>query len=157
MTAGLVRLWNRRVGDSDTVYHLGDFAMGQKALWPEYRRQLNGRIIFTLGNHDKPLEKFEAALLPGDSHCQETTLWLGGLCLSLAHIPPKYTEYRRQDGLLVRPDSTVSASLHDIYLCGHIHKQWKADVDRRCINVGVDQWRYQPITLDEIKEAATWL
>ena len=60
MDAALIARWNRRVGPEDTVYHLGDVALGLKALWLEYRRQLNGRIEFILGNHDAPRDAFLA-------------------------------------------------------------------------------------------------
>ena len=60
MDAALIARWNRRVGPEDTVYHLGDFALGLKALWLEYRRQLNGRIEFILGNADAPRDAFLA-------------------------------------------------------------------------------------------------
>lgn len=53
MNAAMIAGWNRHVGPDDTVYHLGDFALGPKVLWPEYRRQLNGRIVFILARQPR--------------------------------------------------------------------------------------------------------
>jgi len=42
----------------------------------------------------------------------------------------------------------------DMVLCGHVHDLWKykrlEDSEIPIINVGVDQWNYMPITIDEI-------
>lgn len=48
--------WNERVAPDDTVYYLGDFAMGPRELWPEYAENLHGRKILVRGNHDKGSE-----------------------------------------------------------------------------------------------------
>jgi len=58
--------WNKVVKPKDTVYFLGDLAMGSGATTDSARfllRQLNGKIKFVLGNHDegKTLDIVEAA------------------------------------------------------------------------------------------------
>lgn len=50
MNQTLTANWNAAVGPDDTVYHLGDFSMGQPV---KYRERLNGKIILIKGNHDK--------------------------------------------------------------------------------------------------------
>ncbi len=48
----LIARWNAVVGPEDTVYHLGDFAMGKPSEWPTFLRQLNGvRKILIRGSH----------------------------------------------------------------------------------------------------------
>lgn len=52
----LIHNWNSVVKPGDTVYHLGDFAVGG----PEadiYLRRLNGNIKFCWGNHDNRLNR----------------------------------------------------------------------------------------------------
>jgi calcineurin-like phosphoesterase family protein len=56
MNRDMVRRWNERVSTPDTVYHLGDFALGDPAMYPAYRKQLNGSIIPVRGNHDARME-----------------------------------------------------------------------------------------------------
>lgn len=57
MGESLIKRWNARVGETDTVYFLGDFAMGPGAT-TEYTVQvlnrLNGFKSIVLGNHDQP-------------------------------------------------------------------------------------------------------
>jgi calcineurin-like phosphoesterase family protein len=36
----------------------------------------------------------------------------------------------------------------DIILCGHVHEKWLRKDNK--INVGVDQWDFKPITLEQI-------
>jgi calcineurin-like phosphoesterase family protein len=50
----LINNWNSRVGDSDTVYVLGDFCHWHDKKAPmNYFRRLAGRKILIKGNHDK--------------------------------------------------------------------------------------------------------
>jgi len=55
MDERMIASWNKVVSDSDFVYHLGDFTMGNKKQARRYFNRLNGNIII-LGNpwhHDK--------------------------------------------------------------------------------------------------------
>ena len=54
MNAMLVRKWNKTVSDTDTVYFLGDLAMGNPYKW---LKELNGNIVLIRGNHDKKLQE----------------------------------------------------------------------------------------------------
>lgn len=47
----LVRRWNAKIGKKDVVWHLGDLAWTEDALY-EFVPQLNGRIKLVMGNHD---------------------------------------------------------------------------------------------------------
>ena len=49
----LIAEWNKIVSPSDEIWHLGDFAFGDKEYIANIARQLNGRKILVLGNHDK--------------------------------------------------------------------------------------------------------
>lgn len=57
MGEALIERWNARVAEGDTVFFLGDFAMGPGAK-PEYvievLNRLNGDIRIIRGNHDQP-------------------------------------------------------------------------------------------------------
>ena len=54
MNAGLIELWNASVRPEDTVYHLGDFAVGLSFdEIKELLSMLNGHKILIMGNHDK--------------------------------------------------------------------------------------------------------
>lgn len=155
MNEGLIERWNSVVQPDDHTYHMGDFAMGQKILWPSFRSRLNGTITFTRGNHDTPDDKFLAALLPGDRVLDEITTTMNDIVIHMAHAPVGWAEGRR-DGhqVITRAGSGTKA---DLYLCGHVHGQFKVqpDIDVTCVNVGVDQWDMRPITLDEILACAS--
>ena len=49
----LVENWNSVVTDDDTVFHLGDFALGGSAVWSNVLSRLKGKIYLILGNHDR--------------------------------------------------------------------------------------------------------
>jgi len=55
MDKALILEWNRVVKPSDTIYHLGDFCLGDEQMARRYFLRLNGKILI-LGNtfhHDK--------------------------------------------------------------------------------------------------------
>ena len=52
MDEKLIANWNALVSPDDTVFHLGDFAMGGSAEWNKILSRLNGRIYLIWGNHD---------------------------------------------------------------------------------------------------------
>lgn len=53
MNDALVKNWNSVVGPEDIVYHLGDFAFGNRTNFVDIVHKLNGHIIFIKGNHDR--------------------------------------------------------------------------------------------------------
>lgn len=52
MNEVIINNWNDVVPKGATVYHLGDFALGDKSLIPDLLNRLNGHIKFVMGNHD---------------------------------------------------------------------------------------------------------
>lgn len=55
MAAAFVQEWNGLVNDEDTVYHLGDFALGTDLdRVKDVINQLKGKMILVVGNHDTP-------------------------------------------------------------------------------------------------------
>ena len=121
----MILRWNAVVAPDDTVYHLGDFAMGKASEWPTILRQLNGtRKILLLGSHDRsPRQMLEG----GFTEAHEKLEWDGWL---LQHKPIK-TQQK--------------------LLCGHIHEKWLRL--GWAINVGVDVWDFTPRTIEELTQA----
>ena len=52
MDNAMIERWNSVVGKDDIVWHLGDFALGGKAVAERVFPQLNGKINLVMGNHD---------------------------------------------------------------------------------------------------------
>lgn len=52
-TDTIIKHWNERVSDGDTVIHLGDVAIGPRQLVEFQIRSLKGRKILVRGNHDQ--------------------------------------------------------------------------------------------------------
>ncbi len=49
----LVRRWNSRINQEDTIYHLGDFTLGGVDYARSYFLRLNGKIYVVPGGHDE--------------------------------------------------------------------------------------------------------
>lgn len=131
MNRVMAERWNARVAPEDTVYHLGDFAMGPAADLDGYRSKLNGRIILIKGNHDRSTGRMLAAGF------NEVTgvryMEIDGVKLFLHHQPLHMDVWHLKA---------------DFHLCGHVHKEFARQGP--IINVGVDVRDFEPKSLKEL-------
>jgi calcineurin-like phosphoesterase family protein len=130
MDETMIARWNERVAPGDTVYHLGDFALGPKAATPVVLARLNGHKILVIGNHDRKPDFMKAS---GFAEVHESlSLNLNGHWIYLTHqpVPP--------------PEGTPC----DYHLHGHVHKEYARLGN--AINVGVDVLGFRPLTLEEL-------
>jgi calcineurin-like phosphoesterase family protein len=136
MNRAMIERWNARVRPEDTVFHLGDFAMGPRERYAEYARALNGKKVLILGNHDR-----------GAPFMRE--IGFHEVYRRQVYIPGGYI-----GGTLLRhhPQDDLDAKGFSLQLCGHVHEKWaqrRTPGGHRIINVGVDQHDYRPITFEE--------
>lgn len=102
----LVNAWAASVGSDETVLHLGDFAFGSREQIAAYRARVPGRIILTVGNHDRKSMTALRALGLEPVKQYEFQLPDGRLVLA-RHDPTKFT-----------PEDIARA---DVLLHGHWH------------------------------------
>lgn len=110
--------WNKTVSRNDTIYHLGDFALGGVNKWKSIVTRLKGKIHLVLGNHDdkkvvnKLAHHFESVETMITKKIDKQHLFLFHYPIEIGLTPNAY-------------------SLH-----GHIHERPSRLVNQ--INVGVD-------------------
>lgn len=144
MNLTLVKNHNNKVNDEDLVYHLGDFCfkgIGNARYWEQ---QLNGSIVHIRGNHDKNNGV--------KTYITHAIMEFGGLEFYVTHIPPEERQIDTMESHII--------SMCDFILCGHVHNLWKhkwievwnqsCKIKKLCINVGVDVWNYEPISIHSI-------
>lgn len=157
MNEEIIENWNSVVAPNDTVFHLGDVAMGRIVESLPLVGRLNGRKILCPGNHDRIfsgnkqnyIERFRpqydevfSVIMP--EICRMT---IADTDVVISHFP--YTGDSHDDDRYTdhRPVDEGLPLLH-----GHVHDAW---VDNgRMLNVGVDVHCYRPISEDEV---AAWL
>lgn len=130
MNRRLVSNWNRTVGRDDTVYFLGDLALGRGGHRTiRWLSTLNGNIVFIRGNHDwtDEMESYGKLILNYNGHS-----------FLLTHNPRDV------------PDRWDDWVIH-----GHIHNN---DLDnfplvnriKKTVNVSAELVDYRPISLREL-------
>ena len=140
MDSVLIRNWNQRVKKEDTVFHVGDFCFknslggkpgeGQIHRATYYREKLNGDIIFIKGNHDEN----------------------NSLKTPIEHIVIKHGA--RQIKLVHNP--LHADCKYELNFVGHVHQHWQVRAlgeKSLMVNVGVDVWKFMPVSYDEIMKA----
>lgn len=161
MNEAMIENWNKVVQPDDIVYCLGDVSMSFHFI-EKHSTRLVGKKYLVPGNHDychsfnskskkpenkekwiKEYEKHGWVVLPEQSTLELSSSNTANLC----HMPyqgstdptdayeDKYKKWRpTNDGKWL--------------ICGHIHEKWK--IKDKMINVGVDQWGFTPVSLEEI-------
>ncbi|MDC1299900.1 metallophosphoesterase [bacterium] len=131
MQSTIIGKWNERVTDQDTVYILGDVWLSGESNANRLQvimRKLKGRKILILGNHDQ-LKPF-------------TYVRFG--------IESVHTSLVYRDNYLLCHDPALSNVVPNDWFVihGHIHNLYK--FCKNCMNVGVDQWGFYPVSFSQL-------
>ena len=135
MNEVLIQRWNEKVGPTDVVFHLGDFAFASPNRIRNITSRLNGHKFLLLGNHDR-VRKFDWENLGFERIFKHPFLMDGKFVFS--HEP-----------LDVVPDGKIN-----VY--GHVHGSSffnTQDINRIC--VCVERWNCAPIEYEHIKDLFT--
>ena len=147
------------MGEDDTLYHLGDAAMGDFDKSLGLLRRMPGKKKFLIpGNHDKVfprlntrarIDRFtpryeEAGYEVLDIHHE---INLQGERVLLSHVPysPERLDGRADKLAFARPEDQGLWLVH-----GHTHSDSKSSEHPREIHVGVDANDWRPVSEDEI-------
>ena len=125
MNNAILTGWNQRVKPTDTVIHVGDFCFGKRAKY--WMDQLNGNKIFLAGNHDRN-NGVNTKIRSMEIVFNKEPIWI-------THRPHDFNDR------------------YYLNLVGHVHDDWLycpyGVDDTLLINVGVDQWNFKPVRVDE--------
>lgn len=162
MNEVLIRNWNEVVMPDDTVYHLGDVALGPWSEWEGILTRLNGFKVMVIGNHDRVFQnekpRMRERFFPLYSSWFDvvtdniTNLGLNTVepmrFVNLSHFP---YEGDSHDG-----DRYTDCRLTDEgvpLIHGHIHKStraWRSAKGTPQVHVGVDAWDFRPVAESEV-------
>lgn len=135
-------LWSK-VGAGDVLWVVGDFAFGPRAKDQDWLEMVWGQLPgaekhLVVGNHDHgatralPWASVSHLAMVGDPATEYPTV--------LCHYPMMTWAGVRKGAL---------------HLFGHVHTGWVGS--RGAANVGVDQWNFMPVHLEEVARRAAKL
>jgi len=130
MNKTLVQNWNNVISHKDTVYFLGDLAYGRGGQSTDYWiKQLNGNIVFIIGNHDvsNKIKFYDNFIL----------------------------EYANQRFFLTHRPEDIPPSWNDWAICGHTHNNNTQeypfmDKKHKRMNVSVELTKYKPVDMEDV-------
>ena len=155
MNRALIDNWNQAVAEDDTVWIIGDFALGKIAETLPLIAELTGHKILIAGNHDRcwaghgrRAEGWTERYLDAgfDEIIQGSKkIKIGGSKAVLCHFPYRGDSHDHDRFSEHRPGDKGAWLLH-----GHVHERWTQQ--GRMINVGVDANGFRPICESAVAE-----
>ena len=136
MNEGLIHNWNMVVGKDDTVFHLGDVSFGNREETEKVLARLNGHLFLVKGNHDKKTYSRFEWVKDYYEHKFPNPLKAGEFMNVVMFHFPIGQWHRKHYGA--------------IHLHGHCHGSYPLYSDEKRFDVGVDVWKYAPISLKDI-------
>ena len=138
----ILKNWNNIVTYEDTVYILGDLCMdGNEKEWNRIYENLNGKIIFIVGNHDTA-NKVDRYIFDYEMECWGLAAiykYSKKYRFYLSHYPTYTANY----------DDDKSHPLINLY--GHTHQKEKFfNNNPYMYNVALDAHDCTPISIDDI-------
>lgn len=146
MNTRLIGNANMRAKEDDTLVHVGDFVTkgvargveGMRLKAKDYLKYIDASITLVEGNHDKQNKtKTVCEFMFCDIGPQRA--FVTHYPTTAEHMPPALMDFVR--------------STCNFAICGHVHERWLFAWDGfglLNINVGVDRWKYQPVSDDEL-------
>lgn len=134
MNEDIIRKWNQRVGSNDIVIHVGNVAIGNIREIQSILSELNGKIVLIAGNHDTKgsslscRERFIAV-----NYKLEMTI--DDQMFTFNHYPQFWWNGIEDGAMMVHG-----------HLCGNTPTMG----DKRILDVGVDNFDFEPLHIDEI-------
>jgi calcineurin-like phosphoesterase family protein len=149
MNRALIDNWNETVAENDTVWVIGDFALGKIAETLPRVAELSGRKILLAGNHDRCwaghgrraegwTERYLDAGFDEVVH-GSAKVEIGDRTVLACHFPYRGDSHDHDRFVEHRPIDKGAWLLH-----GHVHERWTQQ--GRMINVGVDATGFRPLS-----------
>lgn len=133
MDQELVRRWNQKVGEEDTVFHLGDVSAHSAEEDRQLLSQLHGKKVLVLGNHDLHRSPQQWRDLGFEEAVPWPILWEGFFLLS--HQP-----------LYVN----VNMPYANVY--GHVHgSPTYRDASSHSVCVSAERTGFAPLSQEELR------
>ena len=135
----LIRRWNGNVHSDDVVFILGDLSFRNGEETNSLVKQLKGRKILVIGNHDRQLlkdKRFDTSLFEEVVSYKE--IYIRDKLIVMFHFPIQVWNGKHHNA---------------IHLYGHVHSNTTTshpmEYDlRNSYNVGIDVNNYEPVRLD---------
>ena len=148
MNEALIERWNAQVHPHDTVWVLGDVALGRIVDTLALVSALKGHKRLLAGNHDRCwaghglradgwTERYLDAGFD-EVHQGQLAMAIGPHRAVVCHFPYRGDSHDHDRYVEERPTDRGDWLLH-----GHVHERWRQR--GRMINVGVDAWELAPV------------
>lgn len=160
MDSELIKRWNEKVKEDDVVYVLGDM------FWKTHNndacdimKQLNGKIILIMGNHDiivkvnsklrnkfVEIRDYADIVVPLEDGTKRRVI--------LSHyFMPFYNGHRYGAIHLHGHSHNSEEHIQELGIAKYLND---IGIENKIYNVGCMHWNYEPVTLDEILKRNFW-
>ena len=159
MNEAIIANWNNVVGEDDTVFHLGDVALGKWADWDGILTQLHGHKILVVGNHErifageteKNRRRFKDEYPKWFEEIYDhipNFILADGTRVNLSHFPYEADHMERSRHMEFRLKDNGIPLIH-----GHTHLDQimsKSNKGTIQVHVGMDAHNYTPVSEQQV-------
>lgn len=160
MNRVLVNNYNSTVGDNDTVYFLGDMGLGNSESLTKVVKELKGKKILILGNHDKGIQSMTRIGFLAVMY--SSSLVIANQLVTMTHCPLRgvWREDASKMNGYVEGDNWHKEHKHknfsipdfgQFHLHGHTHKLPAERILDRQMDVGVRANDYRPVSISTVE------
>lgn len=135
MDEALIKNWNSKVKPNDEVWHLGDFSFHKEGMTEGIIKRLNGRINFVRGNHDEIMPNLYKYFKSVQDYKE---IRVDGQKIVLCHFPMLTWNKAHRGAWMLHGHSHGSVN----YL----------NVGTTRLDVGVDNFKYTPVSYEEVRD-----
>jgi len=141
MDSTLISYWNTIIQPNDTVFHIGDFTLGNINVVIDYLARLKGNIVFLRGSHDywmgDYIERYGEDIFSRHDIVKDSILEV-----EINHQKIVMCHYAMR---------SWPASFHGSWqLYGHSHGRLESNRQPRQMDVGVDCHNFMPWSYEQI-------
>ena len=136
MNKELIKNWNNTVTNKDTIFVLGDVGFANKEELTKIIKQLNGKKVLIMGNHDNKSVRY----------------WYDVGFDEVYKYPILYKEFFM---LSHEPPTYFNENTPYFFIYGHVHStEMYKTITKNSACVSIERWDYKPVSLEKIVDLA---
>lgn len=154
MDKQLIARWNTMVNHNDTIYHLGDWTLGDFTKFSNTFKETQGKVYIIIGGHDWRWWSQVGTDLPKNKSGNRPQFFIPNVSMASVTIQHSYLHTDKGYLPIVLNHYSMRSWDRSHYGSWHLygHHHGRLPGYGKSMDVGVDAWDYYPVSLSQVAE-----